>query len=407
VRARPLEAHRAIHDYARLTDEIVTLTLDYTHACLHPMPNPTESERLCVIAVGGYGRGEMAPFSDVDLLFLMPYKQTPWGESMIESVLYTLWDLRMKVGHSVRTVADCLRLAKGDVTIRTTLLEHRILWGDRALGEELDQRLWSELFERTGPEFVEMKLAERAERHRRQGSTRYLLEPNVKESKGGLRDLQTLYWIAKYLNHADSLEDLVERGVFTPEEVRIFSEAAAFLWTTRVHLHLLTAARPSSSPSTPRSSSPRSSASAERAASARSSASCSATSARRRTWATSPASSSPRSRPSTSPGVRGSGRPCGRSSPSARPGQRAAGLPDAQRAARRGRPGGVPRQGRCLPAALRGEPRERRRDPSRRAPPGRGEPAPDRRRRARRPGGEPALPRPPAVATTTPSGRCG
>jgi [protein-PII] uridylyltransferase len=240
VRARPLEAHRAIHDYARLTDEIVTLTLDYTHACLHPMPNPTESERLCVIAVGGYGRGEMAPFSDVDLLFLMPYKRTPWGESMVESVLYTLWDLRMKVGHSVRTVADCLRLAKGDVTIRTTLLEHRILWGDRALGEELDQRLWSELFERTGPEYVEMKLAERAERHRRQGSTRYLLEPNVKESKGGLRDLQTLYWIAKYLNHADSLEDLVERGVFTPEEVRIFSEAAAFLWTTRVHLHLLT-----------------------------------------------------------------------------------------------------------------------------------------------------------------------
>ena len=240
VRARPLEAHRAIHDYAQLTDEIVTLALDYAHACLHPMPNPTESERMCVIAVGGYGRSEMAPFSDVDLLFLMPYKQTPWGESMVESVLYTLWDLRMKVGHSVRTVADCLRLAKGDVTIRTTLLEHRVLWGDRELGAELDQRLWTELFERTGPEFVEMKLAERTERHKRQGSTRYLLEPNVKESKGGLRDLQTLYWIAKYLNHAESPEDLVARGVFTPEEFRVFADAAAFLWTTRVHLHLLT-----------------------------------------------------------------------------------------------------------------------------------------------------------------------
>jgi [protein-PII] uridylyltransferase len=240
VQARPLEAHRAIRDYARLTDEIVTLTLDYTHACLHPMQNSTESERLSVIAVGGYGRGEMAPYSDVDLLFLMPYKQTPWGESMIESVLYTLWDLRMKVGHSVRTVADCLRLAKGDITIRTTLLEHRVLWGDRPLCAELDERLWSELFDRTGPEFVELKLAERAERHKRQGSTRYLLEPNVKESKGGLRDLQTLYWIAKYLNHADTPEDLVERGVFTLEEFRIFSEAEAFLWTTRVHLHLLT-----------------------------------------------------------------------------------------------------------------------------------------------------------------------
>jgi [protein-PII] uridylyltransferase len=240
VRANPLEAHRAIRDYAALTDAIVCLVLDFVRHHLHPLPNPTASERLCVLAVGGYGRGEMAPHSDVDLLFLTPYKQTAWTESMIESVLYTLWDLRMKVGQSVRTVTDCLRLARGDVTVRTSLLEHRILWGDAALGAELHERLWRELFDKTGPEFVEMKLAERAERHRRQGSTRYLLEPNVKESKGGLRDLQTLYWIAKYLNHADTPEDLVARGVFTPDEFRIFQEAAAFLWTTRVHLHLAT-----------------------------------------------------------------------------------------------------------------------------------------------------------------------
>jgi [protein-PII] uridylyltransferase len=240
IAERPMDAHRAIHDYAWLTDRLVTLTLDFTARCLHPLHNPTESERLCALAVGGYGRGEMAPFSDVDVMFLTPYKQTPWGESMIESVLYTLWDLKLKVGQSVRTIEDCLRLARSDVTIRTTLLEHRILWGDRTLGAQLDQRLWSELFDRTGPEFVEAKLAERAARHRRQGSTRYLLEPNVKESKGGLRDLQTLFWIAKYLNHADTPEGLVDIGVFTPEEYRIFAEAAAFLWTTRVHLHLLT-----------------------------------------------------------------------------------------------------------------------------------------------------------------------
>jgi [protein-PII] uridylyltransferase len=234
-----MEAHRAIHDYARLADALVTLTLDFTARWLHPLHNPTESERLCALAVGGYGRGEMAPYSDVDLLFVTPYKQTPWGESMIESVLYTLWDLKLKVGHSVRTIEDCLRLGAADVTIRTTLLENRFLWGDRTLGAELGARLW-EYFDRTGPEFVELKLAERAERHRRQGSTRYLLEPNVKESKGGLRDLQTLFWIAKYLNHASSPEDLVAMGVFTEDEFRIFSEAAAFLWTTRVHLHLLT-----------------------------------------------------------------------------------------------------------------------------------------------------------------------
>ncbi len=239
IAAAPREAHRAIHDYAWLVDRVVTLTLDMAARWLHPLPNPTASERVCAIAVGGYGRAEMAPFSDVDLLFLTPYKQTPWGESLIESVLYCLWDLRLKVGHSVRTVDDCLRMARSDVTIRTSLLEHRFLWGETSLADRLDNRLWSELFEASGPEFVELKLVERADRHVRHGSSRYLLEPNVKEGKGGLRDLQTLFWIGKYLNHAQTTEDLVEIGFYTPEEYRIFAEAEAFLWTTRVHLHLL------------------------------------------------------------------------------------------------------------------------------------------------------------------------
>ena len=182
----------------------------------------------------------MAPFSDVDLLFLTPYKQTPWGESLIESVLYCLWDLRLKVGHSVRTIDDCLRLARSDVTIRTSLLEHRYLWGDAALARTPRRPALGELFDGTGPEFVELKLAERAERHARQGSSRYLLEPNVKEGKGGLRDLQTLFWIAKYLNHAAAADDLVRDGrLHRPTSTGIFAEAEAFLWTTRVHLHLL------------------------------------------------------------------------------------------------------------------------------------------------------------------------
>ena len=239
IAAAPREAHRAIHDYAWLVDQIVVLTLELAARWLHPLATPTASERISALAVGGYGRAEMAPFSDVDLLFVTPYKQTPWGESLIESVLYCLWDLRLKVGHSVRTIDDCLRLAKGDLTIRTSLLEHRYLWGDAALARKLDSRLWSDLFTGTGPEFVEQKLAERAQRHTRQGSSRYLLEPNVKEGKGGLRDLQTLFWIGKYLNHADSPEDLVRMGVFTADEFRVFAEAEAFLWTTRVHLHLL------------------------------------------------------------------------------------------------------------------------------------------------------------------------
>ena len=219
-RRRPREAHRAIHDYAWLTDRIVTLTLDLAVRWLHPLPNPTSTERIAALAVGGYGRGEMAPFSDVDLLFLTPYKQTAWGESLIESVLYCLWDLRLKVGHAARTVDDCLRLAGQDVTIRTACSRTATSGATRRWRATLDERLWSELFAATGPEFVELKLAERAERHDRQGGSRYLLEPNVKEGKGGLRDLQTLFWIAKYLNRADTPDDLVALGVFTPEEYR-------------------------------------------------------------------------------------------------------------------------------------------------------------------------------------------
>ncbi len=240
VAARPNAADRAIHDYAWLTDQIVTMTLDLALTWLHPLPNPTSSERIAALAVGGYGRGEMAPFSDVDLLFLTPYKQTAWGESLIESVLYCLWDLRLKVGHAARTVDDCLRLARSDITIRTSLLEHRYVWGDVGLAQTLNDRLWTELFAVTGPDYVGLKLAERTERHARQGATRYLLEPNVKEGKGGLRDLQTLFWIAKYLNRAATPADLVALGVFTPEEYHVFAEAEAFLWMTRVHLHLLT-----------------------------------------------------------------------------------------------------------------------------------------------------------------------
>ncbi len=235
--AQPRAGPAAARSIAWLTDEIVRLALESALRWLHPNPTPTSGERLAVLAVGGYGRFEMAPWSDVDLLFLTHWKQAAWVESLVESVLYLLWDLRLKVGHATRTVDDCLRLGRQDTTIRTALLEHRFLSGDATLAAELDRRLWDELFSRTGPEFVEAKLEERAQRHARHGGSRYLLEPNVKESKGGLRDLQTLWWIAKYLYHAGSPRDLVEKHVFAEDEVRVFAEAEAFLWTVRCHLH--------------------------------------------------------------------------------------------------------------------------------------------------------------------------
>ncbi|MEO0913684.1 MAG: [protein-PII] uridylyltransferase, partial [Pseudomonadota bacterium] len=239
LKADPFATREAISAYSYITDRTVITAIDLVIRHIHPNPSPTSAEQMALVAVGGCGRAEMAPYSDVDLLFLTPYKQTAWGESVIESTLYILWDLKIKLGHSVRTVDECLRQARADTTIRTSLLENRFLHGEAALADELNTRLWTELFDKTGPEFVEAKLAERSARHKRNGGSRYLVEPNVKESKGGLRDLQTLYWIAKYLNHANSIEELVSRQVFTADEVAIFREAENFLWATRVHLHLI------------------------------------------------------------------------------------------------------------------------------------------------------------------------
>ncbi|MEM8824780.1 MAG: [protein-PII] uridylyltransferase [Pseudomonadota bacterium] len=237
--ADPNRARRVTQSYAWLTDRIIFATWLMATRRLHPCPTPTEGERFAVIAVGGYGRGEMAPFSDVDLLFLTPWKVTPWVESVVESMLYILWDLKLKVGHATRTVKDCIRLGTDDITIRTALLESRAICGDAALAKDLDDRLWSDLFSTTLPQFIEGKLDERAERHRKQGGQRYMLEPNVKEAKGGLRDLQTLYWIAKYRYRVPSAADLAALGVFTEEEFEAFEAAEQFLWCVRCHLHLL------------------------------------------------------------------------------------------------------------------------------------------------------------------------
>jgi [protein-PII] uridylyltransferase len=237
--ADPRHARLLVTAQAHLTDGLVTTALAVAQH-LHPLPNPTESERIAVLAVGGYGRAEMAPHSDVDLLFLTPWKITPWAESVIETMLYLLWDLKLKVGHSSRTVKDCIRLGREDITIRTALLEHRFIAGHEPLANDLADRLWGELFRNSGPEFIEAKLAERAERHKRQGGQRYVLEPNVKEGKGGLRDLQTLYWIGKYLHRVPRAKGLVDAGLFSREEYEAFARAEDFLWAVRCHLHYIT-----------------------------------------------------------------------------------------------------------------------------------------------------------------------
>jgi len=237
--ARPLEARAAVTAFAWLTDRIVETAVDIARNHLSETSARGGESRLALLAVGGYGRGEMAPYSDVDLLFLVRDRITPHAESAIEATLYLLWDMRLKVGHASRTVADCLRLGREDMTIRTTLLERRFLTGDAVLAAELDGRLCDKLFAGTGRAFIEAKLAERDARHERQGGQRYVLEPNVKEGKGGLRDLQSLFWIAKYLHRVDRAHELVGLGMFSQEEYDTFERAENFLWAVRSHLHLI------------------------------------------------------------------------------------------------------------------------------------------------------------------------
>jgi [protein-PII] uridylyltransferase len=234
---RGLEAARST---ANLTDEIVDALYGFTVRYAYPRSsNPTDADRLALVAVGGYGRAEMAPFSDVDLLFLFPYKQTPWVEQVAEYMLHLLWDLGLKVGHAMRSVDDCVRLSRTDGTIRTSILEARLLCGDPELFRDLRVHYRADMAEGTGPAFVEDKLRERDERHKRFGDSRYLVEPNVKDGKGGLRDLHTLFWMAKYLYHVERTRELVGLGVFTEREFRRFSKAESFLWSVRIHLHYL------------------------------------------------------------------------------------------------------------------------------------------------------------------------
>jgi [protein-PII] uridylyltransferase len=222
-----------------LHDEIIAALFEFARVHLYPSDNPSEAERMAVVATGGYGRGLLAPGSDIDLLFLLPYKQTAWGEQVAETILYCLWDMGLKVGHATRSVAECVRQAKADMTIRTAMLETRYLLGDRKLFNELTAAFYADVVEGSGPEFVAAKLAEREERLRRAGQSRYLVEPNVKDGKGGLRDLHTLFWIAKYVYRVHEPEEMIERGVFDRAEYQTFRRCEDFLWSVRCHMHFL------------------------------------------------------------------------------------------------------------------------------------------------------------------------
>ena len=191
---------------------------------------------LSVMALGGYGRRKLCPFSDIDIMFFIE-KQAPAQDAAIEKFLYTLWDHGLKIGHSTRTKEDCLALSRKDSKILTSLIDARTIFGASEHCDMLRKEITLSLSPEEKRAFVLNKLAERDERHGRYADTRYVLEPNIKEGKGGLRDFQTLLWITNVLYGAKKLEDLVGLGILTLPEARRFKRSHDYLLTVRCHLH--------------------------------------------------------------------------------------------------------------------------------------------------------------------------
>ena len=162
-----------------LMDQIIRIAFERVDGEIFPAINPTVADRLSLIAVGGYGREEMAPFSDVDLCFLHPWKLTPRGEQVVEYLLYLLWDLGLTVGHATRSLDESVARARKDVTICTSLLEARHVCGDQSLFTEFMRRFRKEVLTKPGDEFLAAKMSERTDRHTQMGKSRYVLEPNI------------------------------------------------------------------------------------------------------------------------------------------------------------------------------------------------------------------------------------
>ncbi|MFS3135257.1 [protein-PII] uridylyltransferase [Gluconacetobacter sacchari] len=248
------EAHRlhgasAAKQLARYTDGMIRTLVDFTVAhALDPAREPGAPESgppaLAVAATGGYGRGMLAPFSDIDLLFLTPDEPSADVGRVVEYILYFLWDLGLKVGHATRSIPQCIAEAEADTTVRTTLLDARLLAGDDALFAMFEARYIVACVEAGAARFITDKRKERTARHHRFGDSPYLVEPNVKEGRGGLRDLQTLYWMCRYTFGTRHVSDLLapgfsSLGLLTEQEAKRARRSWNFLWSVRLHLHYI------------------------------------------------------------------------------------------------------------------------------------------------------------------------
>jgi [protein-PII] uridylyltransferase len=230
----------AARHLAHQMDGLVRTLHTWTVTTVFPPGITSSGEALALAATGGYGRGVLAPFSDIDLLFLTPWKEPPRTEQVVEFMLYFLWDLGLKVGHATRSLDECIAQARADATVRTSLVDARFLGGEPALFAEFRERFRQDCAKNGAAAFIAAKRTEREERHRKFGDNAFLVEPNVKDGKGGLRDLQTLYWIGRYVTGAERPTTLAEDGLIGEDEARAWMRAAAFLWSVRFHLHYTT-----------------------------------------------------------------------------------------------------------------------------------------------------------------------
>lgn len=237
-----LEKHRngapggeIVHTYTTLIDGLIetlfrAVSVDF---------DPEVLTNIALVATGGYGRAELNPRSDIDIMFLSSGKAIPETKTISERLLYLLWDMALDIGHSLRTNEDCLEVAAGDLTIRTSLLDSRFLTGSEALFESYKKKVMPEILGKNSQKFIDEKLEERNIRRNKYESTVYLLEPNIKEGEGGLRDLHTALWITRVKFKAKSLQELVIKGVISDLEAASYRSALEHLWRVRNELHFL------------------------------------------------------------------------------------------------------------------------------------------------------------------------
>ncbi len=250
VRARLEEAHwrgasgsALVSAFSDAIDTLVRYIVEVTRMRFEQRYARGAGRWCTIVAQGGYGRQEMNPWSDVDILILYPGRLTPYVETVSERLVQTLFDAKLDAGWAVRTLRDCLDQAGQDITVKTTLLDGRVIAGSAELGAQFTEAVQDVLLRRDSKGFVRMKLAESSERHRRMGDSVFLLEPNVKEGQGGLRDLHTLLWVARALRGLTRIEDLETAGIASPHETRELLEAREFLLRVRNSLHFMARAK--------------------------------------------------------------------------------------------------------------------------------------------------------------------